>query len=90
ASANDNNANLRYPSLDQRITDTYAAHSTAGLKRNLYDSYVRAFRWATDRLGTQGVIGFVSNNGWIDSNTADGIRLTFAEEFSDIWVYNLR
>ncbi|WP_196485325.1 DEAD/DEAH box helicase [Propionibacterium freudenreichii] len=89
-SANDNNANLRYPSLDQRIADTYAAQSTATLKNSLYDSYVRAFRWATDRLGTQGVIGFVSNNGWVDGNTADGIRLTFAEEFSDIWVYNLR
>ena len=89
-SANDNNANLKYPSLDQRIADTYAIRSTAGLKRNLYDSYVRAFRWATDRLGAQGVIGFVSNNGWIESNTADGIRLTFADEFSDIWVYNLR
>ena len=90
SSANDNNANLKYLTLDQRVADTYAARSTATNKNSLYDSYIRAFRWASDRLGDQGVIGFVSNNGWVDGNTADGIRKTFADEFSDIWVYNLR
>jgi predicted helicase len=88
--ANDDNQNLHYPSLDARITETYAAESSSGLKKGLYDSYVRAFRWATDRLGDQGVIGLVTNNGWVDGNTADGIRKTFADEFSNIWVYNLR
>ena len=89
-SANDDNANLKYPSLDQRIADTYAARSTATNKNSLYDSYIRAFRWATDRLGEQGVVAFVSNNGWVDGNTADGIRKVFADEFNSIWVYNLR
>ncbi len=89
-SANDDNANLKYPTLDARIAETYAARSTATNKNSLYDSYIRAFRWATDRIGEQGVVAFVSNNGWVDGNTADGIRKTFTEEFSDIWVYNLR
>ncbi|WP_036925058.1 DEAD/DEAH box helicase [Acidipropionibacterium thoenii] len=89
-SANDNNANLPYPTLDERIADTYAKRSSATLKNSLYDSYIRAFRWATDRLGDQGVVAFVTNNGWLDGNTADGIRKTFQAEFSDIWVYNLR
>jgi predicted helicase len=89
-SANDDNANLKYATLDARIADTYAARSTATLKNSLYDSYIRAFRWATDRLGDQGVVAFVSNNGWVDGNTADGLRRTFADEFSDIWIYNLR
>jgi predicted helicase len=89
-SANDDNANLKYPSLDARIAETYAARSSATNKNSLYDSYIRAFRWATDRLGDQGVIAFVSNNGWVDGNTADGLRKTFTDEFSDIWVYNLR
>jgi predicted helicase len=89
-SANDDNANLKYPSLDARIAETYAARSTATNKNSLYDSYIRAFRWATDRLGDQGVMAFVSNNGWVDGNTADGLRRTFTDEFSDIWVYNLR
>jgi Predicted helicase len=89
-SANDDNQNLRYPSLDARITETYAAGSRSGLKKGLYDSYVRAFRWATDRIGDQGVVAFVSNNGWVDGNTAEGIRTTFTDEFSNIWVYNLR
>jgi predicted helicase len=89
-SANDDNANLKYPTLDRRIAETYAARSTATNKNSLYDSYIRAFRWASDRIGSSGVIAFVSNNGWVDGNTADGIRQTFTDEFSDIWVYNLR
>lgn len=56
----------------------------------MYDSYIRAFRWASDRIGDQGVIAFVSNGGWIDGNTADGMRKTLADEFSTIYIYNLR
>ncbi|WP_138846405.1 DEAD/DEAH box helicase [Rhodococcus pyridinivorans] len=88
--ANDDNANLAYPTLDARIEQTYAKYSTAGLKRTLYDSYLRAFRWATDRIGDAGVVAFVSNGGWIDSNSGDGIRLSLADEYSRIYVYNLR
>ncbi|MDZ4234479.1 MAG: type ISP restriction/modification enzyme, partial [Dietzia sp.] len=89
-SANDLNANMDYPTLDKRIADTYAKRSTATSQRTLYDSYLRAFRWATDRVGDHGVVGFVSNGGWIDGNTADGVRLSLAEEYSRIYVYNLR
>ena len=89
-SANDLNANQKYPSLDKRIADTYAAKSTAQLKNSLYDSYLRAFRWATDRIGDQGVVAFVSNGGWIDGNTGDGVRLSMAEDFTDLYVFNLR
>ena len=89
-SANDLNANLKYPGLDARIEDTYAKRSTATNKNSLYDSYLRAFRWATDRIGDRGVVAFVSNGGWIDGNTAAGIRLSLAEEYSRIYVYNLR
>ena len=90
SSANDDNANLHYPTLDARIAQTYAARSTATNKNSLYDSYIRAFRWASDRIGEQGVVAFVSNNGWVDGNTADGIRKTLVDEFTQIWVYNLR
>lgn len=89
-SANDNNANQSYPSLDGRIAATYAARSTATNKNSLYDSYLRAIRWAGDRLGDAGVIGFVTNGGFIDANTADGVRLSLAEEFAHIYVFNLR
>ena len=89
-SANDNNANLKYPTLDKRIAETYAAKSTAQLKNSLYDSYLRAFRWATDRIGDRGIVAFVSNGGWIEGNTGDGIRLSLAEDFSDLYVFNLR
>jgi predicted helicase len=90
ASENDSNKNVAYPTLDGRIRETYAKQSTAGLKRNLYDSYVRAFRWASDRIGDHGVIAFVTNGSWIDSGALDGFRKTVGEEFSAIWVFNLR
>ena len=89
-SANDNNANQSYPCLDRRIAETYARRSTGVNKNSLYDSYLRAIRWASDRLGYTGVIGFVTNGGFIDANTADGVRLSLAEEFAHVYVFNLR
>lgn len=89
-SANDNNANVKYPTLDARIAETYAAKSTATNKNSLYDSYLRAFRWATDRIGDQGVVAFIANSGWLDGNTSDGVRLSMAEDFTDLYVLNLR
>lgn len=89
-SPNDLNANVKYPSLDRRIRETYIGHSlTGGTKSALYDSYLRAFRWATDRV-SEGIVAFVTNGGWLDVNTADGVRLSFAKDYSDIYVFNLR
>ncbi|MGN8131514.1 DEAD/DEAH box helicase [Paenarthrobacter sp. 22069] len=90
SSANDNNQNQKYPVLDASISDSYAKLSTATNKNNLYDSYIRGIRWASNRIKSDGVIAFVSNGSFIDGNTADGIRKAFAKEFSRIFVYNLR
>lgn len=91
-SANDNAQNQSYPKLEQRIAGTYAVRSTATLKNSLYDSYIKAFRWSSDRLPQDqgGIIAFVSNAGWIDGNAMDGFRKCLAEEFSAIYVFNLR
>lgn len=89
-SQNDNNQNVAYPHLDERINLTYAAHSKAALSKGLYDSYIRAIRWASDRVGDSGVIGFVTNAGFVEANTADGLRQCLAEEFSNIYVFHLR
>lgn len=89
-SANDNNANVEYPSLDNRIRQTYAAASTATSTKNLMDSYVRSIRWASDRIGKSGVIGFVSNASFVDGNSMDGLRKCLAEEFSAIYIFHLR
>lgn len=89
-SANDNNQNVKYPKLDARLSETYVAGSKATLKNALYDSYIRAFRWASDRLGDRGIIGFVTNGGFLDANTADGMRKCLAEEFSSLYVFHLR
>ena len=89
-SANDNNQNLAYPRLDERIAATYAAKSTGANKNSLYDSYFRALRWASDRIGERGVIAFVSNSSFVDGNSADGVRLSLQEEFSQIFIYDLK
>lgn len=81
---------IDYPHLDGRIAETYAARSTATNKNALYDSYIRAIRWGADRLGESGVLAYVTNGGWIDANTADGMRKSMVHEFSTIYVFHLR
>lgn len=81
----------KYPRLDNTIGDTYARYSDATLKNSLYDSYIRAIRWATDRLGdSPGVIAYVTNGGWIDGDATSGLRKCLRDEFSDVYVLNLR
>ena len=89
-SQNDNNQNNSYPKLDKRLADTYVAKSNAGLTKGLYDSYVKAFRWASDRLTNQGVIGFVTNGNYLNTNSADGLRAGLYEEFNHLYIFNLR
>lgn len=89
-SENDANKNLKYPGLDARIGSTYAERSSAVLKKNLYDSYIRAIRWASDRICDKGIVCFVTNGSFIEENNLDGIRKSLAEDFSRIFVFNLR
>lgn len=91
-SANDNAQNESYPTLESRIENTYVAQSEAALNKSAYDSYIKAFRWASDRLNEKegGVIGFVTNGAWLDANGLDGMRKCLAREFSAIYVFNLR
>ncbi|GHE06847.1 helicase [Klenkia taihuensis] len=89
-SANDDNANEKYPTLDGEIERTYVARSASTSMRSMYDSYVRAIKWATLRIRDRGIIAFVTNGGFLDSNAADGMRLTLAQEFSTIYIFNLR
>ena len=91
-SANDNAQNESYPTLESRIENTYVAQSEAALNKSAYDSYIKAFRWASDRLNEKegGVIGFVTNGAWLDANGLDGMRKCLEREFSAIYVFNLR
>lgn len=89
-SVNDSNQNIDYPNLNAKIENTYAKYSTANLKKSLYDSYIQAFRWASDRIESQGVIGFVSNGSFIDSQSTDGFRKVLSEEFNHLYIFNLR
>src|SRR5581483_2144282 len=89
-SENDNNKNLEYPVLDRRISTTYAEKSNSKLQKNLYDSYIRAICWASDRIDKRGVIGFVTNGSFIDANNMDGLRGSLCDEFTSIYIFNLR
>lgn len=89
-SANDNAQNVHYPALERRIADTYAAKTAATNKNSLYDNYIKAFRWASDRISAGGIVGFVTNAGWLDGAAMDGLRACFENEFTAIYIFNLR
>jgi len=91
-SANDNAQNQSYPKLDAKISSSYAKESSAGLNKSLYDAYIKAFRWSTDRLDpiNGGMIAFVSNGAWLDGNSTDGFRKCLEKDFTAIYVFNLR
>ena len=90
ASENEDNKNQKYPELDDRIRKTYAVNSTAGKINNLFDSYIKAFRWASDRIGEKGIVCYVSNGSFIDGNTMDGFRKSLTDEFNSIYCFDLR
>lgn len=90
--ANDNAQNQHYLKLETKIENTYVVRSTARLHKGLYDSYIKAFRWSSDRLDNEhgGIVAFVSNAQWLDNNSFDGFRKCLEQEFSAIYVFNLR
>ena len=90
-SGNDNNQNEHYPELERRLEETYVKRAGKITNKNsLYDSYIKAFRWASDKIGESGIVAFVSNGGWLDSAAANGMRKCFADEFNSIYVYHLK
>lgn len=90
-SENDDAKNQKYAKLDSAISNTYAKGTSAKAIRSLYDPYIKAFRWATDRLSDEGgIVGFVSNGSWVDGNSQSGMRKSLQNEFTSIHVFNLR
>ncbi|MDP2982434.1 MAG: type ISP restriction/modification enzyme [Candidatus Latescibacter sp.] len=87
---NDNNKNRKYPVIDKRVKDTYAKDSKAQLVRKLRDPYIKAFRWASDRIGKEGIIAFVTNNSYIDDISFDGMRKHLFSDFNHIYVFDLK
>ena len=86
---NDNNRNRKYPTMDSRVRETYAKDSTASNKNKLSDPYVKAIRWASDRIGEEGVVAFVTNNGFLDGVAFDGMRKHLADDFDAIYILDL-
>ena len=92
-SANDNAQNIKYANLDGRIAETYVKCTTTNNKNSLYDSYIKAFRWASDRVSKNdegGIVAFISNGAWINGTAQEGFRRCIEKEFSSIYVINLR
>ena len=88
-SENDNNKNRSYPVIDKQIHDMYVKDSRAQLNTKLYDPFVRAFSWASKRIGNSGIVAFVTNNSFIDDRMFDGMRKHLAEEFNALYLLNL-
>ncbi len=86
---NDNNKNRKYETIDQRIADTYAKDSKATLRNKLYDPYVKAIRWALDRIEKEGIVAFVTNNSFLDGVAFDGMRKNLAEDCDAIYIVDL-
>ena len=86
---NDNNKNRKYPTIDKRVSESYAKDSAATNKNALSDVYVKAFRWASDRIGDEGVVAFVTNSGFVDGLSFDGMRKHLAEDFDTIYLLDL-
>ena len=89
-SSADENPNVSYPGLSDRIRATFAQKSSTTLKNSLYDSYKMAIRWASDRIDKEGIVAFVTNGSFIDGNADAGLRACLADEFSHLYVFNLR
>ena len=84
------NPNDPYPKIDALIKDSYVSRSTASVQNALYDLYIKSLRWASDRIGDEGVLAMVINGGWLDGAAANGVRACLEEEFNKIYVYNLK
>ena len=86
---NDNNKNRKYLAMDKMIQDTYVANSTATNRNALYDPYVKAILWASERIGEEGVVAFVTNSGFLDGMAFDGMRKHLAQDFNAIYILDL-
>ena len=89
ASENDNNQNRPHEAVDNRVRDTYVAASTAQNNNKVYDPYVKSLRWASDKIGPEGIIAFITNNSFIDAKQFDGLRQCLAEEFDTLYLLDL-
>ena len=87
--ANDNNKNRKYPAMDALIRETYAKDSTATNKNSLYDPYVKSLRWASDRIGKEGIVALITNNSFLDGRAFDGMRKHLAADFDEIYILDL-
>ncbi len=86
---NDNNKNRKYELMDERITETYAKDSKATLRNKLHDPYVKAFSWASKRIGEKGIVAFVTNNGFLEGVAFDGMRKHLAQDYDAIYILDL-
>ena len=87
---NDNNKNRKYETMDKLLRETYSQDSKATNKNALSDPYVKAMLWASKRIGKEGVVAFVTNNGFLDGIAFDGMRKHLAQDFTQIYHIDLK
>lgn len=87
---NDNNKNRKYYEIDRRIYQSYAKTSNSTNVNKLNDPYVKAIRWASDRIDRNGIIALVTNNSFIDDFSFDGVRKSLLKDFHRIYTLDLK
>ena len=87
---NDNNKNRKYPAMDARVRETYTQASNAQNNKALADPYVKSIRWASDRIGKEGIVAVVTNNSFLDDRAFDGMRKHLAQDFTKIYHLNFK
>ncbi|MDR0751775.1 MAG: DEAD/DEAH box helicase family protein [Christensenellaceae bacterium] len=82
---------ITYKKLDNDLKKNYIVGSVSKNIKSLFDSYIRAFRWATDKIDDKdGIVAYVSNGRWIRASCCDALRKSFEREFYKIYVYDLK
>ena len=100
-SASDDNPNIGYPEIEQRVRDTYGKKhkeiTGVGMGPAAGNLYIEALRWASDRIQQStddgekpGIVAFVHPNSLSNAPSLTGARAALRDEFSDIYVINLR
>ena len=99
-SAGDDNPNISYPHIEQRVRETYGARhkqvTGRGAGKSAGNLFVQAIRWASDRLSQPGgdssrpgIVALVHPNSLSNAPSLAGMRAALRDEFTGIYVVNL-
>ena len=88
-SENDDNQNRSYKALNKSIKASYGSSSEASSVAKLDNPYVKAIRWASDRIGKHGVVAYITESGFLHQHAFDGMRQHLSRDFDSLYILDL-